>query len=159
SADTNANLLVTQGRQIFRADTFGDEAFWGGQLRLHEAVARLTPRQALELGLKVDSAALSASLVEAIEHGRVNLDDPAVSVPLVKAGAVVGVVGFFDSGGGLSAVGLTCAICHSTVDDRVAPGIGERIDGLANRDLNVGAIAAAAPNLQPVVDALKVVDP
>jgi hypothetical protein len=159
NADANASRLVTEGRQIFRFDTFGDEAFWGGQLQLHQAVAQLTPRQVLDLGLKVDSAALPQAVIEAIKHGRVNLDDPAVTLQLLKLGAVVGVVGFFNSGGTPSSIGLTCAVCHATVDNSVAFGIGQRIDGLANRDLNVGAIAAAAPNLQPVVDALKIVDP
>jgi hypothetical protein len=159
NAEANSRQLVTSGRQIFRFDTFGDETFWGDQLQLHQAVAQLSPRQALDLGLKVDSAALPRSMIEAIEHGLINVDDPAVTLQLLKLGAVVGVMGFFNSDGALSSIGLTCAICHSTVDNRVAFGIGERIDGLANRDLNVGAIAAAAPNLQPVVDVLRIVDP
>jgi hypothetical protein len=159
NAEANARHLVTAGRQIFRFDTFGDEAFWGGQLRLHQAVAQLSPSQALGLGLKVDSQALSPQVIEAIKHGRIDLNDPAVTLQLIKQQAVLGVVGFFNPDGGtLRSIGLTCALCHSTVDDSVAPGIGERIDGLANRDLNVGGIAAASPNLQPVVDVLKVVD-
>jgi len=159
NAEANARHLVMAGRQIFRFDTFGDEAFWGGQLQLHRAVAQLSPRQALGLGLKVDSQALSPQVIEAIKHGRIDLNDPAVTMQLIKQQAVLGVVGFFNPDGGtLRSIGLTCALCHSTVDDSVAPGIGERIDGLANRDLNVGGIAAASPNLQPVVDVLKVVD-
>jgi hypothetical protein len=159
SAETNASQLIVAGRQIFRFDTFGDEAFWGGQLRLHEAVATLTPRQALGLGLKVDSAMLPARVVAALQHGRVNLDDPAVTLQLLKQQAVVGVIGFFGHNGSLTSVGLTCALCHTTVDNSVAFGVGQRIDGLANRDLNVGAIAAAAPNLQPIVDVLRIADP
>ena len=159
SAEENSQQLVSQGRQIFRFDTFGDQAFWGGQLQLHQAINTLTPSQALSLGLKVDSEALSPSVVEAIKHGQVNLNDPGVTRTLIKANAVLGVVGFFGDNGMLTSVGLTCAICHSTVDDSVAPSIGVRIDGLANRDLNVGAIAAAAPNLKPVVDLLKLADP
>ncbi len=151
----NAEQLITQGQQTFRFETYGDEAFWGGQLQLHQAINTLKPRDAMALGLKVDSQALSPSLVEAIKHGKVNLDDPAVTRLLIKQNAVLGVVGFFNNDGSLKSVGLTCALCHSTVDDSVAPGIGARIDGLANRDLNVGAIAAAAPNLQPVVDLLR----
>jgi hypothetical protein len=114
----------------------------------------LTPRNALALGLKVDVDALPSAVVEAIKHGKVNLDDPAVTQLLIKQNAVLGVVGFL-KGGALNSVGLTCAVCHSTVDDSVSQGIGKRIDGLTNRDLNIGAIAAAAPNLQPVVDLLR----
>jgi cytochrome c peroxidase len=155
SAEQNSAQLVSQGKQIFRFDTFGDQAFWGNQLHLHQAINTLTPAQALSLGLKVDADALSPSVVEAIKHGKVNLNDPAVTRMLIKANAVLGVVGFFENNGMLKSVGLTCAVCHSTVDDSVAPGIGTRIDGLGNRDLNVGAIVAAAPNLGPVVDLLK----
>src|SRR4051794_33334461 len=164
SAEANSQQLITQGRQIFRFDTYGDEAFWGGQLHLHEAINTLTPRQALALGLKVDSEALPPAVIDAIKRGKVNLDDPAVTRLLIKQNAVLGVAGFFDNKGMdnkgmLSSVGLTCALCHSTVDDSVAPGIGRRIDGLANRDLNVGAIAAAAPKLTPVQQLLQIADP
>lgn len=155
SAEGNSAQLIDQGRQIFRFDTFGDEAFWGGQLQLHQALNTLTPQTALTLGLKVDANALSPSVVEAIKHGKVNLNDPSVTLQLIKQNAVLGVVGFFNDSNKLSSVGFTCALCHSTVDDSVAPGIGKRIDGLANRDLNVGAIVATAPNLQPVVDLLR----
>ena len=153
SAEDNARQLIDQGRQIFRFDTYGDEAFWTGQLQMQQSVKGLTPATALALGLKVDSAALSPSVVEAIKHGMVNLNDPAVTLQLIKQNAVLGVVGTFN-GNTLEKVGFTCALCHSTVDNSVAMGIGKRIDGLANRDLNVGAIIATAPNLQPVVDLL-----
>jgi hypothetical protein len=159
SAEANSKRLIHEGRWIFRFDTFGDQAFWGDQLRLHQAINTLPPSTALALGLKVDADALSPSVVEAIKHGQVNLNDPAVTRFLIKNNAVLGVVGFFNDTGTLRSVGLTCALCHSTVDDSVAPGIGKRIDGIANRDLNVGAIVAAAPNLQPVVDLLKLADP
>ena len=155
SAENNSQQLLDQGRQIFRFDTFGDQAFWGGQLQMQQVINQLPPSMALSLGLKVDSRALSPSQVEAIQHGRINLSDPAVTRQLIQQNAVVGVVGFFDSGNTLKSVGFTCALCHSTVDNSVAPGIGTRIDGLANRDLNVGAIIATAPNLQPVVDLLR----
>ena len=154
SAEQNAKMLIDQGRQIFRFDTYGDEAFWTGQLHMQQAVSTLTPATALSLGLKVDSAALSPSLVEAIQQGRVNLNSPAVTLKLIEQNAVVGVVGTV-SNNTLTQVGFTCALCHSTVDNSVAPGIGNRIDGVANRDLNVGAIIATAPNLQPVVDLLR----
>jgi hypothetical protein len=155
SAEANSQELVSEGRNTFRFDTFGDEAFWGGQLQLHQAINTLTPRNALGLGLKVDSEALPPPVLEALKHGKVNLDDPAVTRLLIQQNAVLGVVGFFNNNGTLKSVGLTCAICHSTVDNSVAPGVGKRIDGVANRDLNVGAITAAAPNLQPVVDLLR----
>ena len=159
SAEDNSAQLIQQGRDIFRFDTFGDEAYWGSQLQLHQAINALTPRNVLALGLKVDAEALSPSIVEAIKHGQINLDDPAVTRTLIQQKAILGVVGFFDNSSTLQSVGLTCAVCHSTVDNSIAPGIGARIDGLANRDLNVGAIAALAPNLQPVVDLLALADP
>jgi cytochrome c2 len=106
--------------------------------------------------LKVDSDALPSSLISQLKRGRVNLDDPGTTLALLKLGAVVGVKGTFQSDGSLQAVGITCALCHSTVDDSLASGIGHRLDGWANRDLNVGAIAALSPNLKPVADLLGV---
>lgn len=154
SAEDNAKTLINQGRHIFRFDTFGDEAFWTDALHMQQAVSTLSPQTALTLGLKVDAQALSPSVIQAIKLGRVNLADPAVTLALIKQNAVVGVVGTFD-GDKLTRVGFTCALCHSTVDNSVAPGIGRRIDGQANHDLNVGAIVAAAPNLDPVVNLLR----
>ncbi|HET8528693.1 MAG TPA: hypothetical protein VFL60_07275 [Gaiellaceae bacterium] len=160
-----ADRLVAEGRNVFRYDTFGDEAVWGGVLGLHRAIegAKLggvgpgvSPKTALALGLKVDSTKIPAKTAAAIKAGKVNLDDPAVTVSLLKLNAVVGVKGFFDRQGKLDSVGITCAVCHSTVDDSFAPGIGHRLDGWPNQDLNVGAIVAAAPNLQPLEDALHV---
>jgi hypothetical protein len=163
----HARETIARGRQIFRFDTFGDEDFWGGTLRLHEAIlgerlggvgAGVSPRTALDVGLKVDADALPADVVQALRRGRVNLDDPAVTVSLLRRNAVVGLTGVFDGSGRLRSLGIQCALCHSTVDDAVAPGIGRRRDGWANRDLNVGAIVALAPNLQPVADLLGVSD-
>ncbi|HYK35080.1 hypothetical protein [Alloacidobacterium sp.] len=153
NAEENAKAMIDQGRHTFRFDTYGDEAFWTGQLQIQQSVKSLTPRTALALGLKVDAEALPPSVIEAIQHGRVNLDDPAVTLQLIQQNAVLGVVGTFNNNT-LTKVGFTCALCHSTVDDSVAPGIGARIDGLANRDLNVGAIIATAPNLTPIVSLL-----
>ena len=160
----NAQKLIDEGRETFRFDTFGDEAFWGGTLRLHEAVEGaalggvgmgLTPRAALALGLKVDAEALPTRDAQRLLRGEINLDSPATTLALLRANAVVGLTGFFDSSGQhLTSIGIQCAICHSTVDDILLPGIGHRIDGLANRDLNIGAIAASAPNLQPMADLL-----
>jgi len=154
----NASTQLDQGRQIFRFDTFGDEDFWGGLLRLHEAIATVTPRTALAVGLKVDVDALPPELINALQGRRIKLDDPANTQALLKLNAVVGVTGFFGADGKLRSFGIQCAFCHSTVDDSFAPGIGHRLDGWANRDLNVGAIVALAPNLQPVADLLGVSD-
>ena len=161
----NAHQMVEQGQHIFRFDTFGDEAFWGDTLKLHQAIegAKLggvgpgvSPATALAVGLKVDAKALPASLVAALKEGKVNLNDPATTLSLLKLNAVVGVTGFFDAQGTLRSVGIQCALCHSTVDNSLAPGIGNRLDGWANRDLNVGAIVALAPNLKPQADLLGV---
>src|SRR5262245_32193950 len=149
----NAKQMIQEGRRTFRFDTFGDEAFWSGALRLHEGVAKVSPRTALQVGLKVDSQALPAEVIRAIQQGKVNLNDPAVTAMLLQNKAVVGVTGFF-SGGQLNAIGIQCAFCHSTVDDSIAPGIGKRLDGWPNRDLNVGAIVNLSPDLQPVADLL-----
>ena len=138
--------LVAEGRQTFRFNTFGDEVFWGDTLRLHEALAQTTPRQALELGLKIDVEALSRRLAFDLRRGRVDLDDPANTVALLRQDAVVGVTGFFE-GGQLVSVGTQCALCHSTVDDSLLPGVGRRLDGWANRDLDIGRIIASAPDL------------
>lgn len=150
--------LIEQGKQIFRFDTFGDEDFWGGQLQLHDAIQGeefggvgpgVSPATALEVGLKVDVQALPQSLRNQLRRGQVDLNDPAVTLALLKLNAVVGVQGFFNSDGSLSSLGITCALCHSTVNDSFAPGIGRRLDGWANRDLNVGAIVALSPDLSP----------
>jgi len=159
--NSNMQAMFNRGRQIFRYDTFGDEAFWGGALHLHQAIAGehnggvgpgVSPKTALSVGLKVDADALPASLVEQIKAGKVNLDDPATTLALLQLNAVLGVTGIFDKQGKLQSIGIQCAFCHSTVDDSFAPGIGHRLDGWANRDLNVGAIVSLAPNLQPVAD-------
>jgi hypothetical protein len=153
STEDNAKRLIEQGRDIFRFDTFGDEAFWSDQLQMQRSVMGLSPQTALALGLKVDADALPPPVLEAIRLGKVNLNDTAVTLQLIRQNAVLGVVGTFN-GNTLAKVGFTCALCHSTVDNSIASGIGRRIDGLANRDLNVGAIVATAPNLQPVVNLL-----
>jgi hypothetical protein len=161
----NTERLAAQGRQIFRFDTFGDEDFWGGTLGLHKAIEGtkfggvgpgVSPATALAVGLKVDQDALPLSLVQAIQAGQVDLNDPATTLALLKLNAVLGVTGFFNTDGSLKSVGIQCALCHSTVDNAFAPGIGHRLDGWANRDLNVGAIVALSPNLQPVADLLGV---
>jgi hypothetical protein len=147
--DDQGREFIAEGRQIFRYDTFGDEAFWGATLRLHEALATLTPRAAIESGLKVDAAALPSDVLARIRRQEFDLDSAANTAELLRLDAIVGVRGRFDaSGASLATVGITCALCHSTVDDSVAAGIGDRRDGWANRDLDVGAIMALAPDLQ-----------
>ena len=146
--------LAEQGKNIFRNDTFGDQDFWGGTLQLHTAIEGaqhggvgpgVSPATALAVGLKVDQDALPPALVQQIQAGKVDLNDPAVTLALLKLNAVVGITGFFKPDGTLKSMGIQCAFCHSTVDNAFAPGIGHRLDGWANRDLNVGAIVGLSP--------------
>jgi hypothetical protein len=157
--------LVAEGKEIFRFDTFGDEVFWTDVLHIDKAIlgqanggygSGVSPATALSVGLKVDAEALPSSLVTSINNGDVDLNDPATTVALLELNAVVGLKGSFDTDGKLTSVGVTCAVCHSTVDDSFSPGIGKRLDGWANRDLNVGAILSLSDNLQPVGDLLDV---
>src|SRR6266852_2390696 len=161
----HARQMMEHGRKVFRYDTFGSEAFWGDALQLHRALAGeknggvgggVSPKTALSAGLKVDVDALPDSLKQQLKEGKVDLNDPATTLALLKLNAVVGVTGFFDDKGGLRSMGLQCAFCHSTVDDSLAPGIGRRLDGWANRDLNVGLIVSLSPNLMPFTDLLGV---
>ena len=163
--NASARRLIEEGRQVFRFDTFGSEAFFGDALGLHKAIAGeknggvgpgVSPKTALAVGLKVDADALPEQLKAQIKAGRVNLDDPATTLALLELNAVVGITGRFDSAGRITSMGTQCALCHSTVDDSFASGIGKRLDGWANRDLNVGAIVSLAPNLKPFTDLLKV---
>lgn len=163
--NASARRLIEEGRQVFRFDTFGSEAFFGDALGLHKAIAGeknggvgpgVSPKTALAVGLKVDADALPEQLKAQIKAGKVNLDDPATTLALLELNAVVGITGRFDSAGRITSMGTQCALCHSTVDDSFAPGIGKRLDGWANRDLNVGAIVSLAPNLKPFTDLLKV---
>jgi hypothetical protein len=153
SIERHAREMLDEGRHIFRFDTFGDEAFWGEALQLHQAIQGealggvgpgVSPRTALAVGLKVDVDALPRKLANDLRKGRVDLDDPRTTLALVRLEAVAGVTGFFNPDGTLRSIGIQCALCHSTVDDSLAPGIGHRLDGWANRDLDVGAIVALA---------------
>lgn len=146
-AITSARAKVANdGKSIFRFDTFGDEQLWTETLQMQKAISQVSPATALAVGLKVDLDALPPSLVAALQANQVNLSDPAVTVQLLKLNAVVGVVGKVSgSKDKLTKVGVTCALCHSTVDDSFAPGIGHRLDGWPNRTLNVGAIIALSP--------------
>lgn len=148
-------VLVAQGKQIFRFDTFGDETQWTDTLRMHEVIrTAVDPTTALSVGLKVDSEALPPAVVQGIQDGSIDLKSPDTTVALLKLNAVVGLQGkveVIDGKDTLTRVGVTCALCHSTVDNSFAPGIGKRLDGWANRDLNPGAIIA----LSPALDAAK----
>ena len=160
----NANEFLADGRQTFRFDTFGDEVFWGDALQLHQAIKGadlggvgpgISPTTALSLGLKVDVDALPQPLVNRLKQGRVDLNAPATTVALLKLNAVLGVQGFFQ-GDDLTSVGITCALCHSTVDNSLTFGVGHRLDGWANHDLDVGKIIAAAPDVSPFANLLGV---
>jgi hypothetical protein len=161
----NGQAMIEEGRKTFRYDTFGSEAFWGDALQLHKAIAGeknggvgpgVSPKTALAVGLKVDVDALPAALKKQIAAGKVNLDDPATTIALLKLNAVVGVTAFANPDGSVKSMGIQCAFCHSTVDNSFAPGIGKRLDGWPNQDLNVGAIVSLAPNLKPFTDLLGV---
>lgn len=140
--------LIDQGKQIFRFDTYNDETFWTDTLRMHEMIRdSISPATALSVGLKVDVDALPSAVRTALQNGTIDLNDPATTVALLKLGAVVGVIGHVDASNTLTGVGITCALCHSTVDNSFAPNIGHRLDGWPNRTLNVGAIIALSPAL------------
>jgi hypothetical protein len=165
-SDAQVQQFASEGKKIFRFDTFGDQTFWGDTLKLHQAIQGekfggvgpgVSPKKALELGLKVDMDAVPPVVAAGIKSGQVNLDDPANTLALLKANAVVGVTGFFSQDGRtLTSMGIQCALCHSTVDDAFMPGIGHRLDGYPNRDLNVGAIVASAPDLSAFTQLLMV---
>ncbi|HSA57132.1 MAG TPA: hypothetical protein VLE53_15575 [Gemmatimonadaceae bacterium] len=142
--------LISAGQQIFRFDTFGDETFWTDTLRMHEVIAAaVSPMVALEVGLKVDADALPDAVKAGILDGSIDLDDPATTVALLQLDAVLGVKGEVDASGTLVRVGITCALCHSTVDNSFLTGIGRRLDGWPNRDLDPGRIIALSPALTP----------
>jgi len=146
----------TFGREVFRFETFGNEGFWTDAVRLPAgiAAANVTPMQALQLGLQIDSDALSASIrkelaeqLQADPSGRSSqlLNDPAVTMKLIQAGAVIGMAPKGDK------AGVSCALCHTMTDASVfkssnGGSIGHRLDGLANHSLNIGAIFATAAN-------------
>ena len=138
---------VVGGQAIFRFDTFGDEQLWTDVLKMQEVLPTVDPTTALAVGLKVDVDALPLDLVAAIGAGQVDLTDPAVTMTLLQLNSVVGVKGTFNPSGKLKSVGITCALCHSTVDNSLTTGIGHRLDGWANITLNVGAIVALSPVL------------
>jgi cytochrome c5 len=153
SAPGPADPRRDNGQEIFRYDTFGDEQLWTNVLRMHEVIPAVDPATALSVGLKVDVDALPSAVIAALRSGTLNLADPAITVELLRLDAVVGVKGSVNSSGRLTSLGVTCALCHSSVDNSFAPGIGKRLDGWANRDLNVGAIVALSPALNEATKA------
>jgi hypothetical protein len=156
STDATEREVATHhksGQEIFRFDTFGDEQLWTDVLRMHEVIPNVDPATALAVGLKVDVDALPADVLTALRAGRVDLKDPAVTISLLRLNAVVGIKGTVDQAGRLAKVGVTCALCHSSVDDSIAPGVGKRLDGWANTSLNVGAIVALSPTLDEATKA------
>ena len=151
--DQRTDRGIRDGREIFRYDTFGDEQLWTDVLRMHEVVATVPPATALAVGLKVDVEALPRQVIDALRAGQIDLTNPAVTVELLRLNAVVGVRGQVNEVGQLTSVGITCALCHSSVDNSFATGIGRRLDGWANTDLNVGAIVALSPALDEATKA------
>jgi mono/diheme cytochrome c family protein len=144
----STEVSSADGKAIFREDTFGSEQLWTDFLQMQKAISNLPPEAALSVGLKVDSDALPQEIIDAIKAGQVDLSDPAVTIQLLKLNAVVGVIGkVVGPDDHLASIGIACALCHSTVDDSVVPGIGKRLDGWANRSLNVGMIIALSPKL------------
>jgi len=158
SSSGDDQVRIAEGKQIFRFDTFGDETQWTDTLRMHEVIrAAVDPTTALSVGLKVDSEALPAAVVAGIQNGTVDLKSPDTTVALLKLDAVVGLKGTVETINGkdmLTRVGVTCALCHSTVDNSFAPGIGKRLDGWPNRDLDVGAVIALSPALTAAMKAV-----
>jgi mono/diheme cytochrome c family protein len=153
AAQPPSGAKTSDGKQIFRFDTFGDEQLWTDTLQMHQAIATVSPAAALGVGLKVDVDALPAALIAALRAGEVDLNDPAVTLELFRLNAVVGVIGKIDDAGQLTRIGTTCALCHSTVDNSFTAGVGKRLDGWPNRDLNVGAILGLSPALPDTLKA------
>lgn len=168
-SNSEKKTLIEQGKEIFRFDAFGDEDFWSGLLHIDKAILGaanggygpgVSPNAALAVGLKVDAEALPPDVVAKIISGEISLDDPKSTIALLKLNAVVGVKGNFDpSGTTLESIGITCASCHSTVDNSFIKGVGKRLDGWPNRDLNVGEIVKLTDNALPIANMLHVSEP
>lgn len=164
SSEKNKSL-VAEGKKIFRYDAFGDEDFWSGLLHIDKAILGagnggvgpgVSPAAALAIGLKVDVDALPPEVLTGITSGTINLNDPATTIALLKLNAVLGVKANFNQAGSLQSIGITCASCHSTVDNSFAMGIGKRLDGWPNRDLDVGGIISLTDNALPIANILHV---
>ncbi|WKZ20408.1 MAG: hypothetical protein QY310_07530 [Candidatus Jettenia sp. CY-1] len=150
-SESGVSNFITEGQRIFRFDTYGDEEFWGDKLQLHKSIEKVSPKKALALGLKIDVKALPNHILRKIKEGNLNLDDPNNTLLLLKRNAIVGVTGFFNDDGTLKSIGFQCSLCHSTVNNSLIFGIGERLDGWANHDLDVGSIIALSPNLKSLL--------
>ena len=147
-ADAKPQPSSLDGQTIFRFDTFGSEQLWTDVLQMQKAIETVSPATALSVGLKVDSDALPQEIIDAIQNDDINLNDPQITIQLLKLNAVVGVIGkVVGPNDHLASIGITCALCHSMVDNSVTNGIGKRLDGWANTTLNVGAIVALSPAL------------
>ena len=151
--------LVQEGQQVFRYETFGDETFWTDVLQMNKVIETgVSPKTALAVGLKVDATALPAAVVAGIQDGSISLDDPQSTLALISLNAVLGVKGTVSTGADgklkLDRMGITCALCHSTVDNSFAAGIGKRLDGWPNRDLNPGLIISLSPALDEPTKAI-----
>lgn len=164
-ANNGKKGTIEEGKQIFRFDSFGDEDFWSGLLHIDKAIAGsanggfdsgVSPNTALSVGLKVDVDALPPAVRTGIVDRTIDLNNPSTTLALLKLDAVVGVKGKFNQAGALQSIGITCASCHSTVDNSFAQGIGKRLDGWPNRDLNVGGIISLTDNAQPIANMLHV---
>lgn len=158
ATDDLSSQNLAAGQQMFRFETFGDEQFWTDTARMHEVVQKsVSPTTALSVGLKVDADAIPPDVAAAIKAGKVDLNDPATTITLLKLNAVVGLKGTVATMNGkdtLTRLGITCALCHSTVNNSFSKGIGKRMDGWPNRDLNVGAIIALSPAITPAQKAV-----
>ncbi|HUS05323.1 MAG TPA: hypothetical protein VMZ52_03455 [Bryobacteraceae bacterium] len=147
---------ANSGREVFRFETFGNEGFWTDAVRMPAGIqaARVTPLQALQLGLFVDSDALDKTTLQALTAelktdptGKTStvLNDPNVTEKLVKTNAIIGMPAKGDK------VGVSCALCHTITDASIfhiadAGSIGRRIDGPANHALHTGELLATAAN-------------
>ncbi|MEO8859270.1 MAG: hypothetical protein ABI343_19975 [Burkholderiaceae bacterium] len=164
--------VVTAGQQTFRYDTFGDETFWTDTLKMNKVIeTAVDPLTAASVGLKIDVSALPADVVKGVVDGTIPLNDPQTTLALLSLNAVVGVKGQVSKGVDgklhLDRVGITCALCHSTVSkdlqvtapDPANPAgprislagiVGERLDGWPNRALQPGTIISLSPALTAV---------
>lgn len=144
------------GQRVFRFETFGNEGFWTDAVRMPAGIgaARVTPLQALKLGLSVDVDALDSATQTALKeqlkadpsgNSSALLNDPKMTANLVSANAVIGMP--FKGG----KAGVSCALCHTITDGSAfnlpnGGSVGRRLDGRTNHHLNLGKILATGAN-------------